>query len=205
VTVYLLDENVLRELHPDGHPAVLAWYATVAESDLRISVMTLFEKRRGWERRRRASPEVAATRLAQLDALEATYGDRIVPIDRAVTAEWARLLGAKDKNQRDRALAATARVQGFVLVTRNVDDVRGCDVPVLNPFEAGSSIKRVSTAASLFDWQEPYRSRRPNLSALSFLRTVWRKPIQQCAEGGPNKVPAWGYQKIRNYPRTDEP
>jgi hypothetical protein len=108
VTVYLLDENVLRECHSTGNAAVRAWYATVADADLRISVMTLFEKRRGWERRRRREPALAAAMLGRLDALEADYGTRLVPIDGEVGAEWARLLGAKDKNQRDRALAATA-------------------------------------------------------------------------------------------------
>jgi hypothetical protein len=56
---------------------------------------------------------------------------------------WARLLGAKDKNQRDRALAATGRMHGFVLVTRNIDDVRGCDVRVLDPFNARPVIEAV--------------------------------------------------------------
>jgi predicted nucleic acid-binding protein len=143
VTIYLLDENVLRELCPGGNAHVRAWYASVADADLRISVMTLFEKRRGWERRRRSSPVLAAARLAEIAALEAAYGDRVIPIDLAVTAEWARLLGAKDKNQRDRALAATARVHDFVLVTRDVDDFRGCSVRVLNPFNTEPVIERV--------------------------------------------------------------
>jgi len=56
VTVYLLDKNVLRELHPNSNPEVLAWFVTMAESDLRISVMTFFEKRRGWERRKKDAP-----------------------------------------------------------------------------------------------------------------------------------------------------
>jgi len=143
VTIYLLDENVLRELHPNGNFEVLAWYATVAESDLRISVMTFFEKRRGWERRKKDDPELATARLAELDALESAYRDRMVSIDGAVVAEWTRLLGAKDKNQRDKALAATAVVHGFVLVTRNVDDMRGCNVQVLNPFKAQPAIEIV--------------------------------------------------------------
>jgi threonine/homoserine/homoserine lactone efflux protein len=55
--------------------------------------------------------------LADIDALEAV---RLPPhpIDGPVVAEWTRLLGAKNKNQRDRALAATARVHGFVRLTR---------------------------------------------------------------------------------------
>ena len=135
---YLLDENVLRELHPRGNARVRAWFDTVSADDLRISVMTLFEKRRGWERRRRSDPDRASRQIAMLDALEAAYGSRLVPIDGPVVAEWTRLLGAKDKNQRDRALAATARVHGFVLVTRNVDDVR-----VLNPFRPEPVIETV--------------------------------------------------------------
>jgi predicted nucleic acid-binding protein len=143
VTIYLLDENVLRELHPKGHARVLAWYATVSTDDLRISAMTFFEKRRGAERLGRTDPDRAATILEGIKALEAAYGSRVVPIDGPVAGEWARLLGAKDKNQRDRALAATARVHGFILVTRNVDDVRGCDVDVLDPFAAEPQVQRV--------------------------------------------------------------
>lgn len=143
MTVYLLDENVLRELHGGGNANVRAWFASVDEADLRLSVMTLFEKRRGWERRRKRDPDLAARNLAALDALEAAYGARMVPIDAAVVAEWTRLLGAKDKNQRDRALAATARVHGFVLVTRNVDDMRGCAVRVLDPFRVNPVVETV--------------------------------------------------------------
>lgn len=143
MTIYLLDENVLRELHPKGHARVLAWYATVSTDDLRISAMTFFEKRRGAERLSRTDPKRAAAILKGIQVLEAAYGSRVVPIDGPVAAEWARPLGAKDKNQRDRALAATARVHGFVLVTRNVDDVRGCDVDVLDPFVAEPQVQRV--------------------------------------------------------------
>jgi toxin FitB len=143
VTVYLLDENVLRELHPNGNARVRAWFATVDDTDLRISAMTFFEKRRGWERRRKKEPKLAAEKLADIDAIEAAYGNRVVPIDGRVVAEWTRLLGAKDKDQRDRALAATARVHSFVLVTRNVDDVRGCGVQVLDPFRSNPTIETV--------------------------------------------------------------
>ncbi len=143
MTIYLLDENVLRELRVGGDARVLAWQDSVSDSDLRISVMTLFEKRRGWERRRKSTPALADDRLAELGALEAAYADRIVPVDVAVAAEWARLLGAKDKNQRHRALAATARANNFVLVTRNTEHVRGCGVQVLNPFTSDPAIEIV--------------------------------------------------------------
>jgi predicted nucleic acid-binding protein len=68
VTVYLLDENVLRELHSKGNREVRAWYASVAQSDLRISAMTFFEKRRGWERGRKS--DVITTAVAPHDPSE---------------------------------------------------------------------------------------------------------------------------------------
>ncbi len=134
MTLYLLDENVLRELGASGDRNVRHWFASVAMSEIRLSAMTLFEKRRGWERRGKSHPEFAAARLSEIGALEAAYAGRILPIDEVVAAEWARLLGAKDKHQRDMALAATARVHGIVLVTRNINDFRGRGVDVLDPF-----------------------------------------------------------------------
>ena len=143
MTLYLLDENVLKELSPSGNEHVRRWFASVAPADLRISAMTMFEKRRGWERRKRTDPILATAKLAELDALEAAYGSRLVAIDAAVAAEWARLLGAKEKSQRDRALAATARVKDLVLVTRNIADVKGCDVRVLDPFKKNPQVETV--------------------------------------------------------------
>lgn len=143
MTTYLLDENVLREMRPGGNPHVRAWVATVDDSDLRISAFTFFEKRRGAERLKRKDPERAKSILAGISALESAYKDRMAPIESSVVADWAALLGAKDKNMMDRALAATARVHGFVLVTRNTEDFLGCDVDVLNPFQRKPQVVRV--------------------------------------------------------------
>ena len=146
MTLYLLDENVLREMHPRGDAAVRAWLASVDDSQLRLSAMTFFEKRRGWERRRRKLAEQgrdvaeAEVRLVELAAFEKLFEGRILPIDATVAAEWARLLGAKDNNQRDVCLAATARVHDLVLVTRNVADFSGRGVNLLNPFKTPPAI-----------------------------------------------------------------
>jgi len=66
-----------------------------------------------------------------------------VPVDRDVAAEWARLLGEHDRNRDDTALAATARVRGLVVVTRNVRHFRGRSVRVLDPFKAPITIETV--------------------------------------------------------------
>lgn len=142
MTLYLVDENVLKEFRPKGNAKVRAWLATVDDSDLRLSAMTLFEKRRGWEARLKdpKTAEAARQGLAQIEAVEKAFEDRIIPLDKAVVAEWARLLGAKQKNQRDMAIAATARVHDLVVVTRNVKDFAGRGVRVLDPFKSPPKI-----------------------------------------------------------------
>jgi toxin FitB len=134
VTLYLLDENVLRELHDRGNANVRRWLATVDDANLRLSAATLFEKRRGAEALKRRDPARATKFLSSINNLERAFADRILPIDAPVAADWARLLGGKSKDRWDLALAATARVHRMVLVTRNVKDFAGRDVLLLNPF-----------------------------------------------------------------------
>jgi toxin FitB len=134
VTAYLLDENVLREFGARGDVSVHKWLATVDDSDLRLSVATLFEKRRGAEMLARRDPERAKVLLDAIAVLEKAYADRIIPIDPIVVEEWTRMLGTKSKDRWDLALAATARVHGLVLVTRNTRDFMGRGVRLLNPF-----------------------------------------------------------------------
>ncbi len=98
------------------------------------------ELRRGFERLRARDPARAARGLTALDALATDFADRVVPVDAAVATEWARLLGGKDKDRLDVALAATARVRGLVVATRNVRHFHGRDVRVLDPFKAAPAI-----------------------------------------------------------------
>jgi hypothetical protein len=50
---------------------------------------------------------------------------------------------ATPPQRQSEVLAATAVVHGLVLETRNVNDMRGCGVQVLNPFKAQPTIKIV--------------------------------------------------------------
>lgn len=145
MTLFLLDENVLAEMRPGGNAQVGAWLKTVTDSQLRLSAMTFFEKRRGWQRqlRKGVNADAVAAKLAWVDQLEADYGARLLALDGPVVAEWTKLLGEKDNNQRDAALAATARVHGLVIVTRNVKDFVGRGVRVLDPFKAPPTIVEV--------------------------------------------------------------
>lgn len=134
MTAYLIDENVLREFGARGNANVRKWLATVDDADLRLSVATLFEKRRGAEALKRRDSQRSAELLKAIAAAEKAFADRIIPVDAPVVEEWTRMLGAKNKDQWDMALAATARVHGLVLVTRNTKDFEGRGVRLLDPF-----------------------------------------------------------------------
>lgn len=75
-----------------------------------------------------------------IEALERSFADRLIPIDGPVVAEWTRLLGGRNKDRWDVALAATARIYGLVIVTRNVSDFESRGVRILNPFKAPPEI-----------------------------------------------------------------
>lgn len=134
--LYLLDTNVFREIQKgdDGHVNVRAWLETVDDADLRLSVMTVREVSRGIARLAKKKPALAVEIRERLDELLAAYAGRVVEVDDEVAEEWGGLEGERDKHRDDLAFVATARVRGMVLLTRNVKDVRGRGVRVLNPF-----------------------------------------------------------------------
>jgi predicted nucleic acid-binding protein len=148
-TLYLLDTNVFRELGTRGHAEVRTWRNTIDDDQIRVSPIVYRELRQGCERelrkrkeRGKETSDVEAA-LAALDQFEKDYADREVPITMAVQRELTKLLGAKDKNEHDMTLAATAKIHGLVIVTRNVKDFAGRDVRVLNPFQKSPKIERV--------------------------------------------------------------
>jgi hypothetical protein len=58
-----------------------------------------------------------------------------LPVDRAVADEWGRMAAKRPVSTIDALLAATAKVYGLTLVTRNVADVADLGAEVLDPFE----------------------------------------------------------------------
>lgn len=149
MTLYLLDANVVQEMHPKGNAQVRVWLASVSDHQLRLSAVMFLESRKGLDRerfRREKAGKDASDVLAKIAALAALadeFADRIVPVDRDVADEWGRLLAISEKHDRDTAYAATARVNDLVLVTRNVKHVVGRDVRVLDPFAKEPAVKTV--------------------------------------------------------------
>lgn len=137
---YLIDTNVISELRKGGRadPAVVAWFADVGDDEVFLSILTLGEIRRGVEGIRHRDPRAAATLDSWLGRISETHRERLLPIDRAVAEEWGRMNVPNPLPVVDGLLAATARVNGLTLATRNTADVARTGVEYVNPF-AGSS------------------------------------------------------------------
>lgn len=83
---------------------------------------------------RRRDPQRAEALEAWLADVMSGFCDRVLPVDTAVAEQWGRMNAVRSVPVVDALLAATAKVNDLTLVTRNVADVAGLDVDVLNPF-----------------------------------------------------------------------
>ncbi len=69
--------------------------------------------------------------------LQVAAGYNVLPMDAAVFRVWAQLMHRKsDTIYEDAMIAATAKVHGLTVVTRNTADFITFGVPLLNPFLA---------------------------------------------------------------------
>jgi toxin FitB len=132
---FLLDMTVVSEVRkqvPDS--GVATWFASVPAGTLFLSVLVVGEIRQGIERlarRDRVQAEVFERWLRQL--LEG-YDDHILPITGLIAEAWGRLNVPDPIPVVDGLIAATALVNDWTLVTRNISDFRSTGVRLLNPF-----------------------------------------------------------------------
>jgi predicted nucleic acid-binding protein len=133
---FLLDTNILSELRKGQRcePKVRLW-AKGVEAELATSVIVLGELKRGAERVRVRDPAFAAELERWLARTIAVMRTRILPVDEAIALEWGRMTAPRTVPPIDGLLAATARVHGLTLVTRNVRDFADLGVSYLNPFD----------------------------------------------------------------------
>jgi predicted nucleic acid-binding protein len=133
---YLLDTNVISELRrKEPDPRLLDWYYSVPSGQLFVSVLTIGEIRLGIERLRRKDLARADALERWLRGLRGNYQDRIIDIDIETAQEWGRMNVPDPLPVIDGMLAATAKVRGWTLVTRNIADVASSEVALLNPFD----------------------------------------------------------------------
>lgn len=134
---FLLDTNVISELRKGARADsnVVAWFESVEDHDLYLSVLVLGELRQGVERLRNRDPRSAGSLERWLDVLAEDYAARVLPVDRDVADLWGRLNVPDPLPVVDGLLAATALVHDLTLVTRDQRGIRGTGVRTLDPFK----------------------------------------------------------------------
>jgi predicted nucleic acid-binding protein len=132
---YLLDTNVISELaRPKPDSYISAWFASVPDETLHLSVLTLGEIRKGVERLP-ASRKRERLRLWLEHDLAEWFAERLLPIDTGIADRWGCLLAetARPLPAIDSLLAATALHHGLRFVTRNAHDFAFPGLEVIDP------------------------------------------------------------------------
>ena len=134
---YLLDTNVISELRkPKPHGGVLAWLRELRDEQIFLSAVTFGELQRGIERTRLQNRIKAEEIESWVERLAGSA--RILSMDAVCLREWARLMeGRQEHLLEDAMIAATARIHGLVVATRNDHDFARLNVDVINPFRGG--------------------------------------------------------------------
>jgi predicted nucleic acid-binding protein len=139
---YLVDTNVISTAAPSSaarRPEFVAWIEAHS-SDLYLSVVTIAEIADGIAKAKREGARRKASGLAAwLRAVLHLYRDRVLPFDIAA----AEIAGALSDVARGRghspgfadiAIAATARLHGLTILSRNARHFAPMDVAVIDPF-----------------------------------------------------------------------
>lgn len=137
VTGYLLDTNVISELRKTKpHGAVVAWTENLRPDQIFVSAVTLGELQAGIERTRRQDPRKARDIEGWLSYVESSFA--FLPMTGACFREWARLMAGRSGGlENDAMIAATARIHGLTVATRNEKDFTHLGVEIFNPFKTG--------------------------------------------------------------------
>lgn len=137
---YLLDTCVLSEYsqkQPDHK--VLTWIDSIAEARFYVSALSLGEIRQGAAHIANTKKSVRLMAWLENELLP-RFEHRVLPVNTEIALLWGELRGTllrrgKPASLFDSLIAATARVHGFSVVTRNVRDFQNFDVDIINPWQ----------------------------------------------------------------------
>ena len=136
---WLLDTNVVSEpvrQRPDAR--IVAWITREPASKTAISVVCLAELRDGASTAREGSKRRQLTEWIDTTVVPG-FRDRILPLTSEILTDWIGLSrGLKKQGKTKEAsgllIAATARVHGLIVVSRNVRDFAGTGVALYDPW-----------------------------------------------------------------------
>ena len=139
MTLYLVDTNIVSAGAPNRSHALLAQWMDTNSARLYISTISIAEIESGISKSRRAGSTAKADLIAQwLEQLLHLYGARVLPFDTGA----ARIAGAFIDACRakgapagfpDIAIAATAKANGLMVLTRNLKHFAPLGVQVHDP------------------------------------------------------------------------
>ena len=137
---YLLDTCVISETRAKKpNPGVMEWLSKQDPNTLFMSAISVGEIKNGICLL--GNTKKAKELSKWLDELVASFGSRVLSVNTTVAECWGASLAecsraGTPRPAVDALIAATAKVDNLVLVTRNVRDMQGMGVKLLNPFSA---------------------------------------------------------------------
>lgn len=135
---YLLDTNVVSELRrrEKCDPLLKKWQQSHDPLDCFLSVISLMELKLGIEiAMGRDQKSGVVLREWYEQRVKTGFSDRILPVTASVAEACALLQAKRPRPFRDALIAATARVHGLEMVTRNVKDFADAGIAVVSPWE----------------------------------------------------------------------
>ncbi|NKN05640.1 type II toxin-antitoxin system VapC family toxin [Rhizobium laguerreae] len=140
--MFLVDTNVISALALSKRQssAQLVEWLDKASSQLFLSVISAAEVKSGIAKAERDGATTKAQRLKDWwESIEYLYAQKLLPFDLRCAHAAGRILNAARAHQpgfEDIAIAATAKVHGLTVLTRNMRHFRTLGVQVLDPFGA---------------------------------------------------------------------
>ena len=136
--MYLLDTCVISETRSKKpNASVIGRLSRQMPETLSLSAISIGEIKNGicMLGNTRRARELSAW----LNELEVSFGPRVLSVNATVAECWGGILADCARTGRmrpaiDALIAATAKVDNLTLVTRNVRDMEGMGVQLLNPF-----------------------------------------------------------------------
>jgi predicted nucleic acid-binding protein len=140
--MFLVDTNVISALAPakrQGAVELGNWLDT-AGSRLFLSIITVAEIRAGIAKAEREGASAKARQLTRWwESIEYLYADKLIAFDLECAHAAGGMMDAARAHQpgfEDIAIAATARVHGLTVLTRNLRHFEPLGIPAMDPFQS---------------------------------------------------------------------
>lgn len=134
----ILDTMTVSELRKGDRmdAAVNSWQNELHMNDAWLSVVSVMEIRIGYLRVLKRDPDFAQRLKRWLEAtVMPLFSDRMLDIDLGIAEEAAEMREVHGLSPNDSFIAATAKIRGITLATRNVSDFTGTGIDLINPWD----------------------------------------------------------------------